>query len=56
MAAKTMMEDRGLLGRGDLNIKTLGVDLSFVDTAYAKLGQTIPEPVRREKVAGKVLA
>jgi nitrate/nitrite transport system substrate-binding protein len=56
MAAKTMMEDRGLLGRGDLNIKTLGVDLSFVDAAYTKLGQPVPEPVRREKVAGKVLA
>jgi hypothetical protein len=56
MAAKTMMEDRGLLGRGDLNIKSLGVDLDFVAAAYAKLGKTIPEPTRREKVAGKVLA
>lgn len=56
MAAKTMMEDRGLLGKADLNVNTLGVDMGFVNAAYAKLGMTVPEPVRREKVAGKVLA
>jgi len=56
MAAATMMRERRLLNTGSMKGKDLGIDSGFIEKAYANLGIELPESMRTEKVAGRVMA